>query len=126
MGVLDLKGQLGFYGSYHNNKWNKLIHIVFVPTIVWTALVFLAALGPVLQHQQQLDSLLPFFTPLSRSLPTALQPYFSFNYGLPFVLFYSTYYILLEPFAGVSFLSLSLPRLSSSFQSSLFVTSINS
>lgn len=30
--------QLVFYGSYHNNRWNQLIHLLFVPAIWWTAL----------------------------------------------------------------------------------------
>jgi uncharacterized membrane protein YGL010W len=33
---------LVFYGSYHNNKINQLIHIIFVPLILWTALVWLS------------------------------------------------------------------------------------
>ncbi len=39
--------QLTFYGSYHANPWNQLIHFIFVPTILWTVLVWLAALGPI-------------------------------------------------------------------------------
>lgn len=34
--------QLTFYGSYHNNKWNQLIHAYFVPTIFWTVAVWTA------------------------------------------------------------------------------------
>lgn len=34
--------QLTFYGSYHNNKWNQLIHAYFVPTIFWTVAVWMA------------------------------------------------------------------------------------
>jgi len=38
-GVFDLEGALGFYGSYHNNKINQLIHVIFVPCIVGSAFV---------------------------------------------------------------------------------------
>lgn len=39
---LNLDEQLVFYGTYHSNKWNQLIHFVFVPAIVWSAAVWLA------------------------------------------------------------------------------------
>ena len=38
----DLLDQLAFYGAYHSNKWNQLIHFVFVPAILWTVAVWLA------------------------------------------------------------------------------------
>ena len=33
--------ELGFYGSYHQNPWNQLIHFVFIPTIWWSICVFM-------------------------------------------------------------------------------------
>eukprot|EP00891_Asterochloris_glomerata_P003133 jgi/Astpho2/3133/Aster-03417 len=30
----NLTDQLAFYGAYHHNKWNQLIHLVFVPAIM--------------------------------------------------------------------------------------------
>jgi len=39
MGVFQLEDALTFYGSYHNNKINQLIHVVFVPCIIWSAFV---------------------------------------------------------------------------------------
>jgi len=39
MGLFDLETALGFYGSYHNNRINQIIHVVFVPVIVWSAMV---------------------------------------------------------------------------------------
>ena len=41
---LQLMDQLVFYGQYHSNPMNQLIHFVFVPTIMWTVLVWLAEL----------------------------------------------------------------------------------
>lgn len=38
----NLREQLTFYGSYHNNFWNQVIHFIFVPAIFWTAAVWLA------------------------------------------------------------------------------------
>eukprot|EP01102_Stenamoeba_stenopodia_P017420 TRINITY_DN622_c0_g1_i1.p1 TRINITY_DN622_c0_g1~~TRINITY_DN622_c0_g1_i1.p1 ORF type:complete len:202 (+),score=30.67 TRINITY_DN622_c0_g1_i1:187-792(+) len=96
--ALDLRQQLSFYGSYHNNKWNKLIHVVFVPTIVWTLLVWLAAIGPLesfpfVNNRSLLGQLLS-------NLPTTIQPLLVFNLGAVFITIYSLYYITLEPFAG--------------------------
>ena len=43
MGIdCNLRDQLTFYGSFHANKWNQLIHFVFVPVISWSFLVWLA------------------------------------------------------------------------------------
>mmetsp|Transcript_14690 Transcript_14690/g.21676 ORF Transcript_14690/g.21676 Transcript_14690/m.21676 type:complete len:197 (-) Transcript_14690:118-708(-) len=38
---LNLTEQLVFYGSYHHNPMNQLIHVIFVPLIWFTAIVFL-------------------------------------------------------------------------------------
>lgn len=38
----DLLEQLTFYGSYHHNKWNQVIHFIFVPAILFSAFVWLA------------------------------------------------------------------------------------
>lgn len=46
--TFNLVDQLTFYGSYHTNKWNQLIHFIFVPAILWSLMVWLAYAGPVL------------------------------------------------------------------------------
>jgi hypothetical protein len=46
---LNLLDQLSFYGSYHRNPVNKLIHLACVPGIAWSALVWFAAYGPLVQ-----------------------------------------------------------------------------
>jgi uncharacterized membrane protein YGL010W len=38
---LLLADSLAFYGQYHNNRWNQLIHFIFVPAIMATLLMFL-------------------------------------------------------------------------------------
>jgi len=38
----DIEEQLAFYGAYHSNVYNQLIHVVFVPLIWGTACVWLA------------------------------------------------------------------------------------
>lgn len=32
--------QLAFYGSYHSNRWNKLVHFLCVPLLMWSAMVW--------------------------------------------------------------------------------------
>ena len=36
----DIRKSFPFYGSYHNDKRNQLVHIAFVPVIFTTALTF--------------------------------------------------------------------------------------
>lgn len=43
----SLRDELVFYGSYHTNKWNQLIHFIFVPILIFSVLVWLAYIGPV-------------------------------------------------------------------------------
>jgi len=45
--LFNLKHQLVLYGAHHNNKINVFIHIVCVPIIFWTALVFAASTRPL-------------------------------------------------------------------------------
>ena len=42
-----LEDALVFYRRYHRNKWNQVIHVVFVPAIMWTVLVWLAYTPPL-------------------------------------------------------------------------------
>ncbi|KAI0332489.1 DUF962-domain-containing protein [Cubamyces sp. BRFM 1775] len=37
--LFNVKKQLTFYGAYHDHPVNVAIHMIFVPTILWTALV---------------------------------------------------------------------------------------
>jgi uncharacterized membrane protein YGL010W len=36
--------RLVFYQSYHSNFWNKVIHVICIPAIVWAVLVWLCAI----------------------------------------------------------------------------------
>ncbi|GBB93045.1 hypothetical protein RclHR1_00210041 [Rhizophagus clarus] len=85
MGLLNLEEQLTFYAQYHRHKVNVLIHIVCVPLIFWSSLVWAANTGPLLSYDE--DSL------------WRLTPFVP-NLSLLSVLFYINYYILLEPVAG--------------------------
>ena len=39
---IDLPAELVFYSSFHSDWRNVAIHVVFVPTILWTAMVYFA------------------------------------------------------------------------------------
>ncbi|CAJ0635141.1 24060_t:CDS:2 [Entrophospora sp. SA101] len=55
MSLLNLEEQLVFYGQYHRNKINVIIHIVCVPLIFWSSLVWAANTGPLVSYES--DSL---------------------------------------------------------------------
>ncbi|GAB5358791.1 hypothetical protein AAMO2058_000489100 [Amorphochlora amoebiformis] len=47
--LFDFKGQVRFYMSYHMDPINILIHIPFVPTIMWSAFGMLATTAPLVK-----------------------------------------------------------------------------
>ncbi|SAL95469.1 hypothetical protein [Absidia glauca] len=83
--VFNLKKQLVQYGSHHYNKTNIIIHMIFVPVIFWTALVFGAKTGPLVT----LPSSLRFLKVLGPNL------------GFFTVTFYTMYYAILDPVAAL-------------------------
>ncbi|KIJ26023.1 hypothetical protein M422DRAFT_236683 [Sphaerobolus stellatus SS14] len=120
--LFDVKHQLIFYGKYHSNKVNVAIHMVFVPLIVWTALVGFANFP------------LPDFVP--KQSISVLEPYLRLEptWGVVFTAIYALYYLALDPIAAVLYWPiLGLMLLSSSpiaeqswgntFAASLFATS---
>jgi uncharacterized membrane protein YGL010W len=86
-GIFDLEKQFAFYGAYHSNKYNILIHLMFVWPILFTALILLA-----------------YTPPLAPQLPAmAALPYHEYmvlNYSFVFTAVYALYYIVLEPKSG--------------------------
>lgn len=83
MSPLNLEDQLVFYGAYHHNHVNIGIHMIFVPTILASALL-LATNSP---------TIIP--------LPPWLSiPNLPLNLGTLAALGYSAFYLLLEPVAG--------------------------
>ncbi|KAJ1739511.1 hypothetical protein LPJ78_002046 [Coemansia sp. RSA 989] len=93
MGVFDIRTEFSKYGEYHANKVNVAIHMVFVPTILWTALGIttrlfpqeLFAYPPLVSH---LLSYIPGPSPLANSSTIAM---------LAYILFYA----ILDPIAGL-------------------------
>eukprot|EP00879_Flechtneria_rotunda_P002726 GHRR01002932.1.p1 GENE.GHRR01002932.1~~GHRR01002932.1.p1 ORF type:complete len:207 (+),score=52.46 GHRR01002932.1:236-856(+) len=88
----NLLEQLTFYGSYHSNKYNQLIHFIFVPSILWSAAVWLAYAGP----------LLPLPPDQLTWLPTWLSSAVQLNGAFLWVTAYTLYYLCLDPVAGLT------------------------
>jgi len=89
---LDLLEQLSFYGAYHSNRWNQLVHLIFVPMIVFTALVWLSYTPSLINLSTQ-----------HWPVPDFVRENFAFNGAFLFFVAYATFYVLLEPVAGLSF-----------------------
>ena len=83
MALLDLEKHFAFYGAYHSNPVNVLIHIIFVWPILFTALILLYFTPPLFSAPQI-------------GLPSALV----FNYGFLSTLIYALFYAALDYKAG--------------------------
>uniref|UniRef100_A0A0V0HEX5 Putative ovule protein n=1 Tax=Solanum chacoense TaxID=4108 RepID=A0A0V0HEX5_SOLCH len=85
MEIFDLEKQFAFYGAYHSNPVNILIHMVFVWPILFTALILFD------------------FTPSLFNLPPIQLCEHSslvLNYGFLFTLGYALFYVCLDKKAG--------------------------
>lgn len=87
MGVIDLEKHFAFYGAYHSNETNVLIHSIFVWPIFFTALV------------------LGSFTPAIGQLPFPVgtfpfQEYMVLNLSFVSAVVYALFYIMLDKKAG--------------------------
>ncbi|KAG6849665.1 hypothetical protein H0H93_006507 [Arthromyces matolae] len=86
--LFNVDKQLTFYGAYHSNKTNVLIHIVFVPVLLWTFHVLVAEL-PV-----------PSFVP---EIHYQINDYLRFDLNMAAIHagVYLAYYLTLEPVAAI-------------------------
>ncbi|KAK7060263.1 hypothetical protein VNI00_001028 [Paramarasmius palmivorus] len=86
--IFDVNTQLTFYGAYHSNRINVIIHIICVPLILWSAQVMLC------------DAPTPEFLP---KIHYDFNEYLAFDLNIPaiFSAAYIAYYFMLEPFAAL-------------------------
>ncbi|KAF9468884.1 hypothetical protein BDZ94DRAFT_1244830 [Collybia nuda] len=86
--LFDVNSQLAFYGAYHSNKINVLVHMIFVPLILWTSQVLLS--------QFPVPSVVP-------ALHYEINDYLAFDLNIPAILagLYIVYYFILEPVAAL-------------------------
>ncbi|KAJ2234553.1 hypothetical protein IWW45_003326 [Coemansia sp. RSA 485] len=92
-GIFDLKTEFVKYGEYHANKLNVAIHMIFVPTILWTILGMSNSLGAqdLYNYPQPVVSLLEL-VPGPKPLP---------NIATLSMAGYVVFYTILEPVAGL-------------------------
>ncbi|PPR02479.1 hypothetical protein CVT24_002028 [Panaeolus cyanescens] len=86
--IFNVDKQLVFYGAYHSNKINVLIHVICVPLIVWSFQALVAPLGQV-----------PFLPAYHHVFSEWLV--FDTNYASLMTAVYLAYYLLLEPTAAL-------------------------
>lgn len=89
--IFNLVDQFGFYGQYHANKYNVMIHVVCVPCILWTGLVMFNAI-PLPQYTVDLSN---------SSLQSVFGSVFSVNFSVLYALANALYFMTLEPLAGL-------------------------
>lgn len=100
---LNFYDQLSFYGAYHHNKWNQLVHLIFVPLIFWSASVWLSYTGQLVPYDLPGSGILG-------SLPSAVAQCAVLNGAFLGVAVYTMFYVGLEPFAGFTWcLSTGIP-----------------
>ncbi|KAJ7068006.1 hypothetical protein C8F01DRAFT_1116529 [Mycena amicta] len=88
MGLLDVQEQLTFYGAYHANRINVLIHIICVPLILWSAFV-MAATIPVPDAVPKIHYVVNDYL------------VFDLNFSSITATIYLAYYYALEPVAAL-------------------------
>ncbi|PON36767.1 hypothetical protein PanWU01x14_325820 [Parasponia andersonii] len=82
-GLFDLERHFAFYGAYHSNPINILIHTLFVWPILFTLLVLI------------------YFTPPLLDSPSGFVDHgLVFNLGFVFTVIYAMFYVLLDKKAG--------------------------
>jgi uncharacterized membrane protein YGL010W len=85
LGFQDAKDALAFYGVYHREPRNQLVHFFGVPGILWSILILFVHL-PIPYLGAKLEPWLPADYP--------------FTYGLVLTLFYFIFYLRIDPLGG--------------------------
>ncbi|KAJ1029238.1 hypothetical protein NDA18_000625 [Ustilago nuda] len=101
----NLKKQLAFYGAYHTNPVNVGIHIIGVPSIIFTTSALLAKQGSILPLIQEHSPLLAAYLSqlgsiLSSLLPSSIFQYAQLNLSALFMGSYWLYYSILDTTAA--------------------------
>ncbi|KAF2498863.1 DUF962-domain-containing protein [Lophium mytilinum] len=100
---LNLEKQLLFYGAYHSNPVNILIHITCVPILLVTFMLLVRHYILHLPKGTRLCISVEATNSPDIPLPAWLSiPYYPLNLGTVAALLYSTLYILMEPVAGTA------------------------
>ncbi|GBE79388.1 DUF962-domain-containing protein [Sparassis latifolia] len=89
--IFSVKEQLTFYGAYHNNPTNVLIHKCCVPLLLWSFQVLMVTC-PVPA----------FFPPIHVNINEYLA--FDLNWATIHAILYIVYYFILEPTAALIYI----------------------
>ena len=96
---------LGFYGVYHRDPTNQIIHFFGVPIIIWSMIVFLAHLN------------IPFIPPnVTLKLPGSGTKPHRVTYAAVVVVIYIGFYLYLDSFGGILY---------APFAYGMYVTAVN-
>ncbi|KAJ7276145.1 hypothetical protein B0H12DRAFT_1083801 [Mycena haematopus] len=86
--LFDVQHQLTFYGAYHSNRINVIIHVICVPLLLWSGLV----MGTKIPVPS-------FFPPIHHAFSDYLV--FDLNYPTIYAAICLAYYFVLEPVAAL-------------------------
>ncbi|XP_072972552.1 2-hydroxy-palmitic acid dioxygenase MPO1-like [Typha angustifolia] len=81
-GLFDLEKHFAFYGAYHSNPVNVILHMIFVWPIFYTSLVLFQ------------------FTPILVRLPLSGEDGLPLNFAFAFATIYALFYVLMDRKAG--------------------------
>ncbi len=84
-GFADAQDALAFYGVYHREPRNQIVHFFGVPGILWSMIIFMTHLP------------IPYFGNLLKKF---LPADYALTYGLVLTLFYLGFYLLIDPLGG--------------------------
>jgi len=101
---------LGFYGVYHRDPTNQLIHFFGVPFIIWSMIVFLAHL-----NVPRLPLPLPLPLTLNKLRLPGTKPH-RITYASIVVVIYIGFYLYLDSFGGILY---------APFAYGMYVTAVN-
>ncbi|EIN10393.1 DUF962-domain-containing protein [Punctularia strigosozonata HHB-11173 SS5] len=88
VGLFDVRKQLTFYGAYHSNHTNVLIHMCCVPVLLWTFQAMITRIPT--------PSWMPRgYTPINDYMAVEM------NWTTTFTVLYLLYYYILEPTAAL-------------------------
>lgn len=87
IGFEDASSALAFYGVYHREPWNQVIHFIGVPLIIWTILVMLSHLP------------LPFLANIRIKIPLAEKH--ALTWATLVTLGYTIFYLTIDTIGGI-------------------------
>jgi uncharacterized membrane protein YGL010W len=104
----DITDLLAFYGVYHRNPTNQLIHFFGVPGILWTIIIFLVHLKVPMVAGTTPSVVVKKILPVGHQI----------TYGLLLTLFYLFFYLTIDPFGGILY----APVLYAMYMSAVYLT----